>query len=40
LLLSVTFSLAKHIGVKNVRVTGQISQEFKVNFIPCTSFRW
>lgn len=34
LLLSAAFALTEHIGVKNVWVTAQIPQEFKVNLIP------
>ena len=34
LLLSVAFALAEHIGVKNVRITTQVSKEFKVYLIP------
>ena len=39
LLLSVAFSLAEDISVKDVRITAKISQELKVYLIPCWSFR-
>ena len=35
LLLSVAFSLAEDISVKDVRITAKISQELKVYLIPC-----
>lgn len=34
LLFSVSFALAEHVSVKNVWVTTQVSQKFKVYFIP------
>ena len=35
LLLPVAFALAKHIGMKNVRITTQVPQELEVYLIPC-----
>jgi len=38
LLLPIALALAEHVGVKDVWLTAQITQEFKVNLIPCCSF--
>lgn len=39
LLFSVSLALAKHICVKNVGITAQISQKLKIYFVPSRSFR-
>lgn len=39
LLLSVPFALSEDIGVDNVRVTGEVSQELEVNLIMCWPVR-
>jgi len=40
LLLSIAFALTEHIGVKDVRLTTHVPQEFKVNLIPVRPFWW
>lgn len=37
--LAVTFTPGEDIGVDSVRLSCEISQELKVNLIPCRTFR-